>query len=99
MKKLKNWQPITDRIIKKDLVYTTKDFKPTHKDIADILDIDENANIAHLDNEMLIFKCGELESCGEVFIGSGKIEKAPKTGAETFPERGRLGVHAITTSR
>lgn len=55
----KNWQPITERIIKKDNVYSVKGLNPTSDDVAEILDIDENAQIFH-DGEILVFKGGEL---------------------------------------
>lgn len=85
--KAKSWQPLTDRIIKNAGVYTTKDFKPTHSDVADILDIDCNAIIAHHEHQMLVFVGGRLESCGPVFMGSGKIGKGPRGSTTTISTR------------
>lgn len=56
----KNWQPISDRIIKKGDMYSVKGFDPSLDDVADILDIDENAKIYQSGN-VFIFKNGDLD--------------------------------------
>lgn len=76
----KNWQPITERIIKKEAIYSVKGFNPTAEDIAEILDIDENASVFH-DGDVLIFKNGELDRVAE----GGVVEGAPLPSLRSPP--------------